>query len=124
MTDADNIRRKDVEVRLRRIEKLNNWRTSTWGMALFYGYLLAILVSTALASVALAKNIHTANDAHRGLCALKVERQARVDRAEEFLHKPYTAEARKVIDSIGYGVLKRSLAQSKSDLDALKDVDC
>lgn len=124
LTDEDKERRKDVERRLIRIESLNKFRTSGVGVALFYGYLVAILLATSLAASALIKNSHTANDAHRGLCALKMERQARVDRAEAFLNKPYTPEAKRVIKAIGYEVLKRSLAQSKADLYALKDVDC
>lgn len=106
------------------IDTLNAFRTSAWGVALFYGYLIAILLSTSLVAKVIVDNRHIASESHRGICALKAERTRRYEQTKEILDHPEADNNAKIIASFGRPLLVRSLTTAKGDMDALKDVSC
>lgn len=129
MSDPDNIknetpRQATARKEHDRKEALNNFRTSGWGIGLFYGYLVAILIATSLVGKVIIDNRHISKESHRGLCALKAERVRRYEQTKEILDKPNDPQNAKIIASFGRPLLVRSLASAKADADALKDVDC
>lgn len=107
-----------------RIDTLNAFRTSKWGVILFYGYLFAILLATALIAKVIVDNHRIAGDAHRGVCALKIERERRYVQTKEILDHPNKPDNAKLISAFGKPLLLRSLSTAKADLLALKDVSC
>lgn len=107
-----------------RLDRLNRFRTSPVGVAMFYGYLLAIIVSGALVGHVILDNRRIASESHRGLCTLKAERVARVKTTEAILADPNKPENARIIETFGKPFIVRSLATSRADAKALGDVSC
>lgn len=91
---------------------------------IFFAYLTAVLVSGLLAGKAILDNRRIANEAHRGLCTLKHERERRVLQTEAILAHPDTEENSRIIRSLGLSILVRSLETARGDVQALEDVSC
>lgn len=112
------------EIQHRIYEILNNFRTSWFGVILFYGYMLAVAVLAPLTIMAILNNRETAQDARRGLCSLKVQREQRVIDAKFILDNPDDPDNVRLIQLFGKQFIHRSLNTAQQDLDALKDVPC
>lgn len=124
MTRIDDNRRVDMEKRMTRLEGLNRWRSSTFGVLLFYGYLAAILVVSAIAVYTVINSRQIAVEAHRGLCTLRAERFARVNATQQILNHSEDAYNANIIRTFGRELLVRSLETAKADAKALEDVKC
>jgi hypothetical protein len=115
---------ESAEERHDRLYRLNKFRTSGPGVALFYGYLVAILVTAYVVGRAVLDNSRTAHEAHRAVCALKIERVHRVDQTLAILEHPDDPENARIIATFGRPLLLRSLATAREDAKALSDVSC
>lgn len=107
-----------------RLDRLNRLRTSPVGVALFYGYLIAILITAAVVGRAVLNNSRTAREARRAVCALKTERVHRVDRTLAILSHPDDPNNARIIATFGRPLLVRSLVTAREDAKALSDVSC
>jgi hypothetical protein len=107
-----------------RIGRLNEFRTSTVGVALFYGYLVAILLSGLLVGKTVLDNRRISKESHSVLCSLKQERERRVSQTQAILAHPNEPENARVIRALGKPLLVRSLESAKSDAEAFKKASC
>jgi hypothetical protein len=98
--------------------------SSRFRIALFYAYLIAILVLAFFLARVVLNNAKIAHESHRALCTLKVERQHRFDQSRDILTHPNKPENAQLIAKFGRPIIIRSFATAKADLDALKDVSC
>lgn len=105
-------------------QKLDEWKGSRPGVLLFYGYLVAIFITGALAVTAIHRNTVTSKEAKMGLCSLQSERQNRVAQVGFLLNNPEDPQSRAAIKSHGLPLLQKFYETAKSDLEALKGVDC
>lgn len=125
-------------------ETLNNFRTGPLGIALFYGYLIAIIATALLLIVVLVQLNARANEAHalaektaqvskensraiavgrRALCNQKREKKRTIEETTKLLNDPRFA-GKSTVFGIDKSVLRRSVAVNRRDLRALSDVKC
>ncbi len=109
-----------------RWDRLNHFRTSKWGIAVFYGYLVGIFVAVLIAVLAIngnhdiaVKANHAAMDANRALCAQKHGYEVTYTNSKKYLreHPDGTTDFSK-------DVIVAAILQAKVQLDAFKDVTC
>ncbi len=100
-------------------ERLNEFRTSHIGIALFYGYLLAILLVGFLVSRALINLHNVAAQNHRALCSEKHGYETTYNGGKKFLrdHPNGTSDFSK-------DVIVAAILQAKVQLHAFRDVTC
>jgi hypothetical protein len=67
------------------MSRMNDIRQSTFGQLLFFGYLVAILVTGLIAAKALVDVTGAVNRANRALCSQKASAQSRIDSSRDFL---------------------------------------
>jgi len=92
-------------------------------ISLFYAYLIAIFMLAAVVIHVILDNRQTAQQSHRALCTLKIEREHRVKQTADILNSHDPADMQ-IVKSFGRPLLIRSLNSEKADRDALKDVSC
>ncbi len=114
-------------------DRLDHFRTSRLGIAVFYGYLVGILVAVLIAALAVRSNHaiavkanhaamqakQAAADANRSLCAQKAGYQTTYTNAKKYLrqHPNGTKDFSK-------DVIVAAILNAKTQLAAFKDVTC
>jgi hypothetical protein len=110
----------------RRVERLNAFRTSPAGVALFYGYLFAIVVTAIFVGSVMLGNRHTAQRAlaasaraTRALCNQTKAAQERKATSAQFLkeHPHGTPDFSRAL-------IERSIRAAQAEIDANKDIEC
>jgi hypothetical protein len=107
-------------------DRLNRFRTSHWGVVLFYGYLVGILVAAFVAAFAIRDNHRLALKANsaatlatRSLCYQKHAALAQLRGTRRFLrdHPDGTADFSRVL-------IMNAIHNDEIDVAALRDVHC
>jgi len=97
--------------------------TSRVRIVLFYAYLVAIGILSVFVAKTILDSHRISTQSHRALCALKVERTARVEQTSKILTDP-TPENLSLIRTFGRPLLERSLATARADEKSLEDISC
>ncbi len=100
-------------------DPLNRFRTSHLGVAIFYGYLIAILVAGVFIGKVVRDNHKIAAQTQRALCAQKHGYELTYRNSQKYLreHPNGTADFSK-------DVIVAAILQAKVQLHAFKDVTC
>jgi len=107
-------------------DRLNQFRTSHWGVVLFYGYLVGILIAAFIAGFAIRNNHqlalkaeHAASLATRSLCFQKRAAMSQLKGARKFLrdHPDGTGDFSRAL-------IVNAIHNDELDVFALRDVRC
>jgi hypothetical protein len=107
-------------------QALNHFRTSRWGVLLFYGYLIGILVAALIAAFAITDNHRLAVSARnaatlatRSLCLQKNAARVQLDGAKKYLHDHPDGTP-----DFSRALILNAIHTDKINVAALHDVQC
>lgn len=107
-------------------EALNRFRTSRWGVVLFYGYLVGVAIAAIIAVFAITGNHalavkanNAATLANRSLCFQKHAARGQLRAARKFLHAHPNGTA-----DFSRAEIMGAIHNDEVDVAALRDVRC